>query len=200
MKRALAAAAILSGLAALPAHAMQIAPLSASAPYVTLSRWGLRHRLSSGTLRGLSSEWLRLWRGWRCCRRAGLWVWLSWRLSLPWRLSLWWRLPLWRSRRLSLPLSISSLTRTKARRIFPPTKSPLPSPSALRNRARPFCPSASPLRARRAASAPASGWRELFHRAGSPLAPASGVGTIGASSAPITAAKQLCFSVALVAE
>jgi hypothetical protein len=41
MKNALAAAAIgLSGLAAIPAQAMQIAPLSASAPYVTLVAGG----------------------------------------------------------------------------------------------------------------------------------------------------------------
>ncbi len=41
MKKALAATAIgLSGLAAVPAQAMQIAPLSASAPYVTLVAGG----------------------------------------------------------------------------------------------------------------------------------------------------------------
>ena len=41
MKNALAAAAIgLSGLAAIPAQAMQIAPLSTSAPYVTLVAGG----------------------------------------------------------------------------------------------------------------------------------------------------------------
>ena len=65
MKKALAAAAIgLCGLAAIPAQAMQIAPLSASAPYVTLVAGGCGIGFHRGPYGGCRPKMAMAW--WAC--------------------------------------------------------------------------------------------------------------------------------------